>query len=222
MRVLAFDTATAGCHLAILDGDQVLVDRREAMAHGQAAVLLPWIEAALAEAGLQPGDLDLVAATTGPGAFTGIRIGLAAAKGLALALGIPGMGISSFDAFHALVPDDAKPLLIAIDSRRADLFFRYLTINGDAREQALAPNQLVDWLGGDVTGLRVIGDAADMVANAINAEISVIQTRPDPVVLARLAQERYEWDELAPLEPVYARPPDAKPAKPSRIWLAEQ
>ncbi|MEM6903218.1 MAG: tRNA (adenosine(37)-N6)-threonylcarbamoyltransferase complex dimerization subunit type 1 TsaB [Pseudomonadota bacterium] len=220
--MLAFDTASAGCHLAVVDDDHVLVDRREAMAHGQAAVLLPWINEALAEAGLQPSDLDLVAATTGPGAFTGIRIGLAAAKGLALALGIPGIGISSFDAFHVLVPDDTKPLLVAIDSRRADLFFRYLPIKGDAEERALPPDQLVDWLGGELTGLRVIGDAADMVANAIDAEINAIQTRPDPVVLARLAQERYEWDELAPLEPVYARAPDAKPAKPSRIWLAEQ
>ena len=102
LKVLGFDCAGSGCAAAVLAGDRVVARRAEKLERGQAARLMPLIAETLKEAGLVPADLDLIAVTTGPGGFTGIRIGLAAARGLALAAGIPAVGVSNFAAARRL------------------------------------------------------------------------------------------------------------------------
>lgn len=233
MLILAFDTATGGCGLAVLDGDRVLVQRREAMSRGQAEVLIPWIGEALAEIGLVPADISAIASTTGPGAFTGIRIGLAAARGLALALDKPGIGIGCFDVFAAMAGKDTDcPLLVAVESKRAELYLeaRY---QGDRQQQALAPADTAEWLGTIDTGGKawhLIGDGVDRLVKDLDPALvaGCEQTLPDPVILARLAQERLTAgtdpaDVVAQnrLNPIYIRPADAKPARAARVWLAD-
>lgn len=238
MRILALDTATTGCSLAILDGDTVLVRHCLTMERGQSEQLLPLIARGIAESGLAFNQLDAVAATTGPGAFTGIRIGLAAARGLALALDRPGIGISCFDVFAAMAetPDKAgaSPLLIALESKRRELYLQArLTQDSSTadrlHEQALAPDDIPGWLTALEKQTRqarpwtLIGDAAGTVASALSEDriARVSAQQPDPVQLAQLAGQRLRQGDISPLAPRYMRAADATPAADARIWLAE-
>lgn len=99
--ILAFDTAGPHCAAALHRGGFPLLTRHEDMTRGQAERLIPLIEDVLAEAGVRWADIDLIAVGIGPGNFTGIRIGVSAARGMALALGIPAMGVSQFEIMRA-------------------------------------------------------------------------------------------------------------------------
>src|SRR5690349_183976 len=99
--ILALDTAGSACSVAIARGEQLLAADRREMRHGHAEALMPMVDAAMREARLTARELDAVAVSTGPGGFTGIRIGLAAAHGIALAAGARLIGISSFAAVAA-------------------------------------------------------------------------------------------------------------------------
>ena len=99
--ILAFDTSAARCAAALVSGGRVLAARDEAMDRGQAERLLPMLEAMLAEAGVGWAALDGLAVCTGPGNFTGLRIAVAAVRGLALALGVPAVGVTAFEALAA-------------------------------------------------------------------------------------------------------------------------
>lgn len=103
--ILAFDTSAQHCAVAVLRGDTALASRAEEMARGQAERLFPLIEAALANAGIGWGDIDRIGVGTGPGNFTGIRIAVASARGLALSLGVPAIGVTTFDAIRLDAPD---------------------------------------------------------------------------------------------------------------------
>ncbi|MCA0929962.1 tRNA (adenosine(37)-N6)-threonylcarbamoyltransferase complex dimerization subunit type 1 TsaB [Ruegeria profundi] len=96
--ILAFDTSAAHCAAALLQGDEVIASQTEAMSRGQAERLMPLLEELLAEAGCTWSDLTAIGVGIGPGNFTGIRISVSAARGLALGLGIPAVGVSGFDA----------------------------------------------------------------------------------------------------------------------------
>src|SRR5580658_2838696 len=110
--VLAFDTAGSACSVAVGDSGTVLAAERRDMRHGHAEALLPMIDRVMAAARLTAANLDAVAVATGPGGFTGIRAGLAAAQGLALAVGARLVGITSFTAVAALVPKGEAFLLV--------------------------------------------------------------------------------------------------------------
>ena len=99
--ILAFDTSAAHCAAALLRGNQVLVARTEVMGRGQAERLMPLLQEILDQAGITWSDLDRIGVGVGPGNFTGIRISVATARGLALSLGIPTIGISTLDAIRA-------------------------------------------------------------------------------------------------------------------------
>ena len=105
--VLGFDTSAAHCAAAVLDGERCLATRVEEMGRGQAERLMPLLEELLAEAGLNWRDLHRIGVGVGPGNFTGIRISVAAARGLALGLGIPAIGVSTFDAIQLADPEAA-------------------------------------------------------------------------------------------------------------------
>ncbi len=126
MRVLALDTSTPICAVAVLDGERVLAedDRASEARHGE--VLLPRVRAVLAAAGVAPDALELVAVGIGPGSFTGLRTGLASAKGLALALALPLRAVCSLRALAAGLSGDAVPAdalrIATLDAGKGELF----------------------------------------------------------------------------------------------------
>ena len=111
LRVLGFDTSAAHCAAAVVCGDRVLAERAEAMTKGQAERLFPLIGEVMAQAGLAWSDLDAIGVGIGPGNFTGVRISVAAARGLALSLGIPAIGISATEAAACGAPRPCRAVV---------------------------------------------------------------------------------------------------------------
>jgi tRNA threonylcarbamoyladenosine biosynthesis protein TsaB len=208
MKVLAFDCSGASCSAAVVIDDRPAAQRFVVMERGHAEALLPMIETVLREAELTPAAIDLIAVTTGPGSFTGLRIGLAAARGLALASNIPAIGVTSFDAVIA-DGDTELPLIVALESKRAELFLQRRD-RDDPRLPALVPQ--AEWAAIVPQGpCRLAGDGAPRVAAALaRADVAVLpgRGRPDPVALARLGSARWQVGIRAPLLPLYLHAPD--------------
>lgn len=125
MRILGLDTATAGCSATLIDSGSVRAARREIMRRGQSERLIPMVLEVMAEAGLTLAEIDGFGVTTGPGAFTGLRIGLAAARGFALATGKPAVGVTTFEATLAALSDTTiagREVLVTIASGRDEIF----------------------------------------------------------------------------------------------------
>jgi len=119
--ILGFDTSAAHCAAALVSGDAVLACAHEDMAKGQAEALVPMLEQVLHAAGVAWGDLQALAVGVGPGNFTGIRISVATARGLALALKIPAIGVSIFEGRAEGLP---RPLVVAEDARRGEVYLQ--------------------------------------------------------------------------------------------------
>ena len=121
--LLAVDTALSQCTAAVRTGDRSW-SRVLPMARGHQEALAPLVEAVAGEAGLRFARLDGIGVTVGPGSFTGLRVGLAFAQGLAAALDRPVIGLSSLDALAASVEPDGRPILAVIDARRGQVYAR--------------------------------------------------------------------------------------------------
>ncbi len=220
MNILAFDTTTSACAAAICRGGEVLAERTAAMDRGHAEALIPMLEAILASASLGYSDLDAIAVTRGPGAFTGIRIGLAAARGLALASGLPVVGVTTLEAMAATAraDTDRNRIVIVMDTKRRDFFVqafsRELTPLCDAAVMSGAdvPSRLaaIDGLAWD--DCAVAGDGlAQAAALQLNPDIELLPTvtTPAPLCIAALAAGRIAVATLPPT-PLYLRPPEAR------------
>lgn len=208
--VLAFDTAGSACSVAVGRGEQVLAHERQEMRHGHAEALLPMIDRVMAAAGLPPATIDMVGVTVGPGGFTGIRAGLAAAHGLALAAKAPLVGVSSFAAVAGLIMAGAKRLLVALDSRRDEL---YVQLFDERRAPAsdpaaISPERLAAWVGDG--GLVIAGDAVESALAALGerpGSQTLRNSAPDATgVLAALRRWPEQADPAA--RPLYLRAPD--------------
>ncbi len=138
--ILAFDTSAAYCAAALLSGDQIIADVLVPMQKGQSEALLPIIEQVLAAAGKTWRDLTALAVGTGPGNFTGIRIAVATARGLALGLNIPAIGVTRLEA---LAYGQPRPVTIIEDARRNEVYVQTFTADGPepARLMAAGPPQ---------------------------------------------------------------------------------
>ncbi len=220
MKVLAFDSSGGGCSAAVLSGEHVLAHESAAMLRGQAEHLVPMISRVMAAAGIGGAELDLIAVTLGPGAFTGVRIGIATAQGLALATGVPALGIGSFEAVAAAVPAsllEGRALLVAIESRREELFLQAF----DPMRTPLGEGALVaaeDWRSTAPAGPQVLaGDGAERLRPALQDRDVVIAPESgaiDPGALARLAAERWQAGfRTERLEPRYLHAPDVTVGK---------
>jgi tRNA threonylcarbamoyladenosine biosynthesis protein TsaB len=211
MIVLALDTAQGACSAAVLDGERVLAAGSEPMMRGHQERLAPMVQALMAQAGMAFSALDRVGVTVGPGSFTGLRVGLAFAKGLALALDIPCVGVGSLDALAASEPGGG-PTVAAIDAKRGQL---YLQAFEDGRA-LMAPDVLLVedacarlaelWRGGP---LRLVGSGAALLQPAAPGAAILPREAPDPVAIARLA---LACAAPVPPRPLYLRAPDAKPS----------
>jgi len=206
MIVLGLDTCLSSCSVAVLDGERVLASAREVMARGHQERLAPMAQAVMAEAGLGFDQLDRIAVTVGPGSFTGLRVGIAFAKGLALALDKPAVGIGTLEALAA----EAEGLVFpAVDARRGQL---YLQAFEDGRA-LMAP----DALGAETAAARIaelsmgrpftlVGSGAALLAELMPSARVLAAEGADARLVARLAAGRAP----APLKPLYLRAPDAK------------
>jgi tRNA threonylcarbamoyladenosine biosynthesis protein TsaB len=217
--LVAFDTTAGACAVAVRrDGDTV-ARRSVVMARGHAEALIPMIVETLAVAGLGFGDLDAVAATTGPGAFTGIRIGLAAARGIALAAGIPAIGVGVLDALAAGVEHErvaGRRILTVVDTKRDDFYARLWAGPGDPAGDAVAVGAAdLPALAG-AAPVFVTGDAAPAAQAALAAAGCDVVADPDPgpadpAVVARLAAALLDaGGDLPPAVPAYLRAPEAR------------
>lgn len=193
MLTLAFDTATDSATSALLDDGEVLGERSS-----RAVTLLEDVDALLRQGGAQPRDLGALVVGIGPGSFTGVRIGLAAARGLALALDLPGAGVSTLDALAAGAPG-ATPV---VDARRREVFTLL-----DGRPAVLAPADLRVEAGG-----VYVGDGALRYRELLEERGAVVppdadeRHRPRARFHAQLARDFGPVEEI---EPLYLRVPDA-------------
>ncbi|SNT72866.1 tRNA (adenosine(37)-N6)-threonylcarbamoyltransferase complex dimerization subunit type 1 TsaB [Paracoccus seriniphilus] len=135
---LGFDTSAAHCAAALLCGDEVLAQSREEMTKGQAERLFPMLGELLTEAGVTWSDLNVLGVGIGPGNFTGIRVSVAAARGLALSLGIPAIGISVTEATAYGI---ARPCRVAIPARRDQLIWQDFGCDGNGGTEEGQPQQ---------------------------------------------------------------------------------
>ena len=213
MKVLGLDSAGSQCAVAVLDGERVASVRAEAMMHGQAERLVPLIAETLAAAAVTPAALDLIAVTTGPGSFTGIRIGLAAARGLALATGRPAIGIGVLDAYAAAVPPparQARTLIVAVESKRDEFYLQAFTAAGTALAPPaqVHPRDLAAWL--PAGPLLLAGDAAARLQAQLAGHDFVMAPGAqsvDAVWVARLGRAQVNGGAVAYLFP-YRRSSD--------------
>ena len=227
MRILGFDTATSACSAAVWEDGRIAARRFEPMSRGQSERLMPMVREVLSEAGADFPDLDLLAVTTGPGAFTGLRIGLAAARGMALAGDLACFGVTTLYAVAAGVSETERQkanMLVVLDSKRAEVYAQ--AFRSDLRPlseaQALMPADLAALTAngeGDANRVLVAGDGAGQVIQAlkdkgIEAVLSTAPGVPDAATVAAIAAERWSSDQPAePLRPLYLRPSDAKASK---------
>ena len=133
MRVLAIDTALDACSAAALDTENALALHESIpMQRGHAEALMPLIARLLDRSGLEARDFDRIAVTTGPGSFTGLRVGIAAARGIALATGKPAVGLTTLAAFAAplIAENDTLPVVVAIDARHDHVYYQAFGAGG--------------------------------------------------------------------------------------------
>ena len=223
MNILAFDTCLGAVSVAVrwrdTGGQWLTHHAREVRERGHAERLLPMMAEVMAQAKLAFPDIGRIAVTVGPGTFTGVRVGVAAARGLALASGIATVGATSL----AVMAHQAGELLgkahgdrllaVAVDARRGSVYLQLATgvddlagtpllLTADEAASRIGPRPVV-----------IVGSAADLLADAVRAaggqaEAALADLRPDARSLALLAADLAP---AHPLQPLYLRPPDVKP-----------
>ena len=225
MRILAIDTALEACAAAVLDTGRGEIVAREskAMSRGHAEALMPMIDRVMAQSGGGFDAIDRIAVTVGPGSFTGLRVGIAAARGLALATGKPAVGLTTLSAFAAplIAVDETLPVVVAIDARHEHV---YLQVFGPGGRNLVPPRiaSMRDALRAATTSLapRIVGSGATLLAAAWPST-----ARPPRSVEQRGAPD-IDWvarigtavpDGTAPPRPLYLRAPDAQPSDSSHL-----
>lgn len=218
MYVLGIDSATSACSAAVYRDGEIVSRQYEEMARGQAEVLVPMIERVLNAAGRKAMDLDLIASTIGPGAYTGVRIVLSTAQTLSLAASVPLTGVTTFDAVARAQGPQTRGMLIALETKRADIYVQYFDPNGCPASEpaAVAEVALPDLFPNQ--SLRIAGDACERAATVLraagrNIELTGGPGLPDAAWVARLAGERFAAGNITVAEPMYLRPPDVGPPR---------
>jgi tRNA threonylcarbamoyladenosine biosynthesis protein TsaB len=220
MLILAIDTALDACAACVLDTDAgaLLAQESQAMKRGHAEALMPLIGRVMKQAGIAFAALDRIAVTTGPGSFTGLRVGLSAARGIGLAADRPVVGLSTLTAYAAPVvgQNAPQPVISAIDARHDHAYFQVVSGDGGSLVRPrVAP--LEEALGAARFGAaHLVGNAAKILADRWPADaLPPFKVDPQPAPdIAWLA-----WlgaavsPDTAPARPYYLRAPDAKPQK---------
>jgi tRNA threonylcarbamoyladenosine biosynthesis protein TsaB len=220
MLILAIDTALDACSAAVLDtnANRIVAHESQPMKRGHAEALMPLIARVMTTAAIPFAKLDRIAVTTGPGSFTGLRVGLSAARGIALAAHKPVVGVTTLTAFAAPVVSEngEHPIIAAIDARHDHVYFQ--VVGGDG-SPLVKPN--VAPIGEVLDASRfgapyLVGNAAKILADRWPADA------PPPFGVEPMPAPDIAWvawlgaavdPETAPARPYYLRAPDAKPPK---------
>jgi tRNA threonylcarbamoyladenosine biosynthesis protein TsaB len=222
MRLLAIDTALAACSAAVLDtahrtlNGGIIGSESLPMVRGHAEALIPLLDRVMKASELTFADLDRVVVTTGPGSFTGLRVGIAAARGLGLAIEIPVIGVSTLSAYAApyLDVDNKYPVVAAIDARHAHVYLEVFTPSGRTFiAPRLAPLSEAVRAASE-TAARIVGSAAQAIADGLPAAgpVPVTVDNRDAPDIAWVAQIGAVVPETsAPPKPQYLQAPDAQP-----------
>jgi tRNA threonylcarbamoyladenosine biosynthesis protein TsaB len=224
MRVLALDTALDACAAAVLDTERrdLVASETQPMARGHAEALMPMIARVMDAARLEFSEIDRIAVTIGPGSFTGVRVGIAAARGIALAAGKPAIGLTTLAAFTAphVAGGFAGTVVPVIDARHGQV---YMQVFGPGGRAVVAPRlaslrEAVEAARSRAPAL-VTGSAAHLVAAEWPTDEPPPQvvpaSAPEIAWVARLGAVAQE-DRALP-KPLYLRPPDARPQDAARI-----
>jgi tRNA threonylcarbamoyladenosine biosynthesis protein TsaB len=212
MIVLAIDTAGVDCSAALYDSaaDKVLSAVSEAIGKGHAERLMAIIDDVLAKANVQLKAIDRIAVVIGPGSFTGIRVGVAAARGLALALGRESVGVTTLEtlARSHLAKHPGKPVVAAMDAKRNEVYTQAFFVDGQplSEPEALSPEEaaaLVERYSATATGSWVEHSPGQGEAEFEGRD------RFDIAMVARIGAEKTAGAERP--KPLYLRGPDAKP-----------
>ena len=218
MRILAIDTSCGAASVAVADGARLepLAAISRPMARGHAEALAPMVEEAMRGVDGGFASLTRIAVAIGPGSFTGIRVGLAMARAMGVALAIPVVGVSTLAAFAAPLLSEPRSGIIAatIDARHGAVYFQLFEANGRplGPPRCDSPRECVRAIGAGPAWFA--GDAAALVASeaqraGLPYDLDTARAAPDIVALA--------WMGLAvdpaisPARPVYVKPPDARP-----------
>lgn len=219
MRVLAFDTALGGCSVAVVDTETgKAVSDVQPMARGQSEQLVPMVQHAIERSGIQFSDLDLIATTVGPGAFTGLRIGLSAARSFGLALDRPVDGILTTEViashFVAQNAEGGQDLLVVIETKREDFYAQVFSAGGEAIDEPVAAPLSVLIENYQARALNVCGDGLARLQGDLGTNWPESWTGfpgfdlVDPEVMAVLAAARHAAGDIRPVDPVYLRGAD--------------
>jgi tRNA threonylcarbamoyl adenosine modification protein YeaZ len=224
MRVFAIDTALEACSAAVLDSERDEIIARETipMARGHAEALMPLIARVIEAAKLDFTQIDRFAVTTGPGSFTGLRVGIAAARGLGLAAGKPVVGLSTLAALAApvIAADASVPVVAALDARHDHVYLQVFAAGGRTlvTPRVLPLAEAVNLARGGAP--RIVGSAAAMLAAlwpGLDRPPTSISSTPAPDIdwVARVGATLVE--NAAPPKPFYLRPPDAQPQHAAQL-----
>jgi tRNA threonylcarbamoyladenosine biosynthesis protein TsaB len=215
MRVLAIETSTLAGGVALLDDGRVIAEYALDVAVTHSERIMAAVDSLARGAGWRPGDLQGIAVAVGPGSFTGLRIGLATAKGLALALGLPIAAVPTLDAMAAMFPFAAWPICPVIAARRNEVYASlFRAAPPDMTREwdylALTPEALAGRL---VEPTILVGDGAARVASVHARVAPAIPRIPSAAAVGVLGTERLRRHETVPaasLVPLYLRPSEAE------------
>ena len=221
MKILAVDTATTSCSVGLLSGRQVLAEEVYTAGKTHSRHLMAIIQGLLGRCNCSPDDVKGIAVTRGPGTFTGLRIGISTVKGLATALGVPVVGVSSLEALAYPLAWTLRPVVAMIDARRGEIYHaRYgcspKAGQGTPAARVDAPEVAADMLTDNVV---LVGSGAVLYRSLFADRIPGVQIADDPFHLIRaasvglLAFERFERRDTDPVDalvPEYIRKSDAQ------------
>lgn len=218
MLVLAIDTALDHCAAAVLDTEtkSVIAQETLAMKRGHAEALMPLISRVMNLSRIAFLDLDRIAVTTGPGSFTGLRVGISAARGIALAANKPIVGLTTLSAYVApLVAERSElPIIAAIDARHDHVYLQVVAGNGTMLIRPAVVPVEETFRAARFGAVRIVGNAAHILADRWPSQMqapSLVDAQPGPDI-AWVAWVGAATDPAtAPAKPFYLRPPDAKP-----------
>lgn len=213
MKLLAVDTASVHCAACVLDGGALTARVSLALERGHAERLMDVIAEALDQAGIGYADIDRLAVSVGPGSFMGVRTGVAAIRGLALALGCPAVGVTTLDAMaaEARAAHPGKPVVVAVDARRDEIYAAAFDAAGEVQ---LAPSAV------RLAELAALVGPDSAIAGSAAAALVAALGRSHPIVLADAATADIVWfadlaaraaEPAGRPAPLYLRAPDARP-----------